>query len=57
MARVIKCDLCGSIYEERSASGLVYKMNSDRDGGCDAYDLCPQCTKEHLNFLPEKEKE
>ena len=53
MASVMKCDICGEIYKERSVKPWI-KMQRMFDTGALPpmyYDACPNCSKKIMDFM------
>ena len=60
MATVLRCDICGKIYEQypmRTTDQFMHvqvlKKNVPVNGtyGCDEHDYCPECTKDILKLV------
>ena len=58
MASVIKCDICGDVYEQYPVKEIMQvQVMSNETGGrcnvfhCDEYDFCPKCTATILSLI------
>lgn len=50
MAKVMKCDRCGKIYEVENSNIEIVVQHATGSRVC-YYDLCPDCAEHFLNFM------
>ena len=56
MNKCIKCDKCGMVVDGDTFVTHIEILESTYALGCDAYDLCAECTRKLEKWLKDKDK-